>query len=173
MTVKKKVINKMNKVTYFDLKTHWIHFAMHVLVGAFGCAIFAYFYGSITPVEVLLFALMTILPIIDEIMYATVHYLDNTFSRISLNYYFAGDMSQFLITLHEFRKQYEDRIIHNAFIFVSLWLVWFAAYVYAHAPIYFFISGILTHLSLDLINDQYEFGSVFSWFWPLRLIRLS
>lgn len=145
---------------------------MHWVGAAIGLAAAYFIYRSITIWEILLFIIFTIIPILDEIWYAAIHYAENEHARETANLLLAGEMKKFLWLLHDKRRFFPERLIHNYLIYCGLWAVWYAALLYEQPIVYFAISGLLTHLMIDIANDHYELGVCKHWIWPFLLLPM-
>lgn len=158
--------------TYFGKGKPLQHYLHHFIVANIGL-FFAYLiFGSITIWEVLLFLSMTYAPFIDELAYTLLNYLDDEKSRGIVTAFFAGEAMEFLKSLHEFRAYFNELILHNLPIYFALWALWYVALVFDISLLFYGLSGLLIHLMLDLINDQYEFSSLNPWLWPMKLLHL-
>ncbi len=155
---------------YFKKGKPLQHYLHHFIVANIGLYLAYLIFGSITVWEVLLFIIMTYLPVIDELSYALFNYLDDRKSRWIVTAFFAGEAMELMKSLHEFRSHFGELILHNLPIYLALWALWYVALAFDISLLFYALSGLQLHLMQDLINDQYEFSSVNPWLWPLKFL---
>lgn len=150
-------------------KLPWIHYAVHLVGVPMGLVLAMYVFQSITVWEAILFFLFTILPILDELWYAAIHYADNEHARETTNLLLAGEMKKFIWYLHDKRRYFPERLIHNYPIYCGAWMIWYAALIFDQPLFFYASSGLLTHLMIDIANDHYELGVCRHWVWPFLI----
>lgn len=148
---------------------HLAHYVYHFIIANLGLYISIRLFGSVTMWEILLFVLMSYVPVIDEFIFAIITYLDQKESRDAVNLLIIGNIGEMLSILHKERLAFTRLIIHNVPVYLSLLSLLFASLVFDFAILFFGVMGILVHLAYDITNDHYEFGTLNRWFWPFRL----
>ncbi len=143
------------------------HYFHHFLI-ANVCLFITYFiFGSITIWEILLFIFMTFFPLIDELLYVAQHYLDDAKSRNIVNVFLVGELSETLYYLHQKRNEFTGLLLHNLPFFLALCSFLYILIIFDQPVLFYAMAGLMVHITLDIINDQYEFGTIKKWLWPV------
>lgn len=143
------------------------HYFYHFIIANIALFITYLTFGSITLWEVILFLFMTFSPLIDELTSAAVHYLDDVYCRHIVNVFIAGQVVETLHRLHDSRKRLANLILHNLPIYFLLCSFLYILIIFEASTIFYAMAGIIVHLTLDIVNDQYEYGSIKKWLWPV------
>jgi hypothetical protein len=142
------------------------HYFHHFLI-ANVCLYITYFiFGSITIWEILLFVFMTFFPLLDELFYAATHYLDDAKSRNIVNIFLVGELSEALYYLHQKRNEFKNLLLHNLPFYLALCSFLYILIIFDQPVLFYAMAGLMVHITLDIINDQYEFGTIRKWLWP-------
>lgn len=159
----------MNEPTLDESPIHLTHYLHHVGFAGVGLVFGITVFGSITIWEAFLYSIMSFIPVVDEFIYSLLHYLEVPSCRTIVNLYLGGQFAETLYYLHRKRNQFKRLILHNIPIFSGMWLVVFAALA-LDAPLLFYgLFALQMHLTLDVLNDYYEYQTLDKWFWPLAL----
>ncbi len=143
------------------------HYFHHFLI-ANVCLFITYFiFGSITIWEILLFIFMTFFPLLDELFYVAMHYLDDARSRTIVNVFLVGELSEALYYLHQKRNGFTSLILHNLLFYLALCSFLYILIIFDQPVLFYALTGLMVHITLDIINDQYEFGTIKKWLWPI------
>lgn len=157
----------MNIFSVFSKKNPLQHYFYHFLIANIALFITYLTFGSITIWEIILFLFMTYSPLIDDLTSAAIHYLDSNECRMIINYFFAGEVIESLHQLHIKRVQLYNLIFHNLPFYLLLCSFLYILIIFDFPILFYAVAGILTHLTLDIINDQYELKTIKKWFWPI------
>lgn len=153
--------------SYFSKNNPLQHHLYHFVIANIALFITYVTFGTITIWEIILFIFMTFFPYIDQLTSAAVHYLDDNDSRNIINVFIAGDVKQTLHYLHTHRKQFSALIFHNIPFYFALCSLLYILVIFDYSVLFYAVCGFLTHLTLDIINDQYEYKTITEWFWPI------
>lgn len=143
------------------------HYLYHFIIANIALYITYLTFGSITLWEVILFLFMTFSPFIDELTSAAIHYLDSNECRMIINYFFAGEVTKSLQELHMKRIKLYNLIFHNLPFYLLLCSFLYVLIIFDISILFYAVAGVLTHLTLDIINDQYELKTIKKWLWPI------
>jgi hypothetical protein len=157
----------MKLLSIFSKNNPLQHYLYHFVIANIALFITYITFGTITIWEVLLFLFMTFSPLIDELTSASVHYLDDMISRYLVNVFLAGKVTESLHALHHERRRLANLILHNLPMYFLLCAFLYILVIFDTSVIFYAMAGIIVHLTLDIINDQYEFGTIKKWFWPI------
>lgn len=157
----------MHIFTYFSKNNPLQHYFYHFLIANIALFITYLTFGSITIWEVILFLFMTFFPLIDELTSAAIHYIDDIECRNDINIFLSGEVKETLHRLHTRRNKLYSLIFHNIPFYFALCSFLYILIIFDFPILFYAVAGILTHLTLDIINDQYEFKSVTKWLWPI------
>lgn len=146
------------------------HYFHHFLFANIGLFIAYLAYGSITIWEVILFFFMNFIPLLDELAFVTLTYIKNQESREIVNLLLVGEMISLLSYLHDKRVKFEQLFLHNIPMYLGLCSLLYIFLAFDFQILFFGLAGIIVHLALDIINDQYEFGTVSAWLWPFSVM---
>lgn len=153
--------------SYFSRGKPLVHYFHHFFFANIGLFIAYLAYGSITIWEAALFLFMTFSPLIDELTSAAIRYLDSEECRLIINYFFAGEVVESLYQLHKKRIKLYNLIFHNLPFYLLLCSFLYFLIIFDIPILFYAVAGVLTHLILDIINDQYELKTIKKWFWPI------
>jgi hypothetical protein len=148
----------------------YLHYLVHFFIASAGLYFVYVQHGSITIWEILLYYIGSYLPLIDECIYATLNYINSDLCRTVMNYFFVGNIGDFVSGMHEARDNFLTLTIHNIFAYIALWAMWYGLFIFDIPVGLYFMSGVLVHLLYDMVNDQYEFGHCGKWFWPFTMV---
>lgn len=143
------------------------HYLIHFIIANIALLITYLIFESITIWEIFLFLFMTFFPLIDELFSAILHYLDDKESREIVNIFIAGEVVETLQNLHVKRNNFFNLTLHNIPLYLSLCTFMYILIIFDLPTLFYAMAGTITHLTLDIINDQYEFKSIRKWFWPV------
>jgi len=143
------------------------HYLHHFLIACLGLLVTYFFFGTITIWEIFLFFFMSFIPFLDELFHTALNYLSSSTSRNIINLFLVGDFFSTLYLLHKKRLLIKCLTAHNLLFHLSVWLLWFYAYLFEEALLFYIISAIQIHLIFDILNDMYEFASIRKWLWPI------
>lgn len=146
------------------------HYIYHFIFANIGLYVVSFVYGSITVWEVLLFFFMTYLPFLDELFFCAVGYAQKQENRLIVNFFLAGNLEETFYLLHKKRKHFSELIIHNIPVYVALSVFLYVLLVFDLAVLFYAVAGVLTHLVVEMVTDEYEFESLTEWMWPLRTL---
>ncbi len=150
-----------------DVFRRFEHYLYHFLVANICLYITYLIFGSITVWEVALFIFMTFFPILDELLYVTLNYVNDSDSRGIVNLFLVGELSKTLYFLHNKRIKFTNLMLHNILFYAALCSFLFIFIIFDQPVLFYVVAGLTAHISLDIINDQYEFGSIRKWLWPI------
>lgn len=143
------------------------HYFHHFLI-ANVCLYITYFiFGSITVWEIALFIFMTFFPFLDELFHTAMNYVNDVNSRGIVNLFLVGELSEALYYLHQKRNMFYNLILHNLPFYGSLCAFLYILIIFDQPVLFYTLAGLMVHITLDIINDQYEFGTIKKWFWPI------
>ncbi|MDO8610050.1 MAG: hypothetical protein Q7R95_05850 [bacterium] len=157
----------MQPLTIFSKKNPLQHHLYHFIIANIALFLTYVTFGTITFWEILLFFFMTFFPYIDNLTSAAIHYLDDNDCRNIINMFIAGDVKDTLHYLHTNRKKLTALIFHNLPFYLALCSLLYILIIFDFSVLFYAVAGFITHLTLDIINDQYEFTSISEWLWPI------
>ncbi len=143
------------------------HYFYHFLIANVCLYITHLIFGSITIWEIALFIFMTFLPLLDELFYTTINYVNDPSSRGIVNLFLVGELTETLRLLHNKRNMFYSLILHNLPFYLSLCAFLYILIIFDQPVLFYAMAGLMVHITLDVINDQYEFGSIRKWMWPI------
>jgi len=146
---------------------HYIH---HFLIANIGLYIAYISFGSITIWEVILFLFMAFTPILDNLLYVILHYIDAEVYRYITHLFLVGDYKETLTELHARRLFFIKLILHNFLLYPALWSLLFVFLMFDKPLAFYGLAGVLVHLTQDIVNDEYEFKSYSRWLWPVNFL---
>ncbi|MBI3366142.1 hypothetical protein HY041_00745 [Candidatus Roizmanbacteria bacterium] len=143
------------------------HYFHHFLIANVCLYITYLIFGSITIWEIMLFIFMTFIPLLDELFYVAMNYVNDVNSRGIVNLFLVGELSDSLYYLHKKRNMFYSLILHNMPFYLALCAFLYVLIIFDQPVLFYPMVGLIVHITLDIINDQYEFGTIRKWFWPI------
>jgi hypothetical protein len=77
-----------------------------------------------------------------------------------------GELSEALYYLHQKRNEFKNLLLHNLPFYLALCSFLYILIIFDQPVLFYAMAGLMVHITLDIINDQYEFGTIRKWLWP-------
>lgn len=160
-------------ISVFSRKNPLLHYLHHFLLANVGLYVAYMVFGTITVWEVAIFLFMVFTPLIDQLLYVAIHYLDDETSRHITHLFIAGEYKESLALLHAKRESFTQLVLHNMLLYVSVWGLLFVFLMFDLPIPFYALAGALVHLMHDIANDAYELGSLRRWLWPIPFLHAA